>query len=553
MSDSLGTAVLDTAVDLSGLAKGLDKAEAEAGDGADRMGARLKGALGAAVPLAATAAADGVAVLGAALFDASEQASAIKSALGDLPDDQIQKIADGAGLLSARYGVELPETLAAVRTLMQEFGVDSQTALDFVTRGFESGLNSSGDFLDTIGEYSNQFAGGGASAGQFFSTLQTGLASGVLGTDKAADAFKEFGIRLLDGSDATRQALEQLGLAELLDGLRNGTISVADAMPRVQDALRGVDDQIVQSQLGVALYGTQWEDLGASAVLAIDTAQTRTEDLAGSTDTASARLGSLGEIGPRVWQMLSTALIPVAERLLPIIEQHLPTFLRFVTLLSDVGVPVLVVALSILNLALTGLSALMAGDLSAAGRGLAYILDVTLGSAVRGVAGAVEWAVAMAGLQWELFVFGTRMRIQGILDWFFSLPERMAEAGRNWVAGLLLGIRMAWDGFLGSVRDLAGRFLAVFNSSLGNASPSKYARAAMRNFFAGGELGIGDMEPRLIGRVGDLGAATVGALTSLDQSRTSTANVTLNSYSNAPVSSVVSDYNMIKSTIGAGT
>lgn len=553
MAGELGTATLDTAVDLTGLAKGLEEGERQAAAGSGRMGDALKGALGVAASGAGVAAAAGVVALGAALFDASEQAGAIKTALGEIGDESIQAIADGAGLLKARYGVELPEVLTGVRSLMDNFGMSAEDALDFVTRGFEENLNASGDFIDSIGEYATQFANGGADAGEFFSILETGAQAGILGTDKAADAFKEFRLRILDGSDSTAAALAQLGLNtdQILTGLSDGSLSAVDAFGMVTEALAATEDPALRMQAGAALIGSQFEDLGDSVVANLSTTTTSLDDLAGSTEAAADRVGSLGEIGPRLMAEFSASLVPVAERLLPIVQEHMPTFSRFLELLTSVGVPLLIGGLELLNVVLTGLSALMSGDLSAAMRGFhALFLPLQLGA---------------GSLRESLFRFGSSVRdlfsgigesiqerFERLIDWIFGLPGRMAEAGRNFIFGLIRGVGEAWGQFWEDTRQRVFGWIDAFNGWLGNRSPSAKARAAMLNFYRGADLGAAAMEPVLLARGQRMADAMLGPLGSLDASRTDNRSVSMTVYSQAPTSTVVSDLSLATAAIGGG-
>ena len=60
--------------------------------------------------------------------------------------------------------------------------------------------------------------------------LETGLAGGVLGTDKAADLFKEFTLRITDGSKSSEDAL-----GELSGAIGDVSVEVGDArMPASQ-------------------------------------------------------------------------------------------------------------------------------------------------------------------------------------------------------------------------------------------------------------------------------------------------------------------------------
>jgi phage-related minor tail protein len=153
-------------------------------------------------------------------FDVSSATDAIvgiRQNMGDLADDELENVATGVINISDIFGQDLAKTSNAAGALMKQFGLDSQQAMDFVAAGFRDGLNTSDDFLDSIGEYSNQFASLGFTADEFFSIMETGLQAGVLGTDKIADAIKEFGVRMQDGSDTTRDALADL-FAEVGEG-----------------------------------------------------------------------------------------------------------------------------------------------------------------------------------------------------------------------------------------------------------------------------------------------------------------------------------------------
>jgi len=207
---------------------------------------------------------------------------------GDVGDEELKKISEGALVVRKIFDADLNESVNSASALMKNFGLSSDEAFDFIAGGFQKGLNSSGDFLDTIQEYSTQFKDGGATASEFFSVLQTGLAEGVLGTDKAADAFKEFRLRVLDDTKATREALDALGIDadKNFAELSNGTKTVSQSFQEVITAVGKISDPVKRQTALVGLLGTQFEDLGAEAFTAIDTTKTNIEDLKGATDRA---------------------------------------------------------------------------------------------------------------------------------------------------------------------------------------------------------------------------------------------------------------------------
>ena len=183
--------------------------------------------------------------------EAKQSIILISQQLENLTQEGIGKAAIAVEQLAGNFDVTREEVVNAASALTSGFGISSQEAFDFISAGFQKGLNSSDDFLDSIREYSVQFSNAGADAGQFFSLLDTGLQAGVLGTDKAADLFKEFSLRVSDGSDAVKDAGIQLF------GLTNATSLNADAIEKEQDKLRTLQGQLSVASSARANYNSK--------------------------------------------------------------------------------------------------------------------------------------------------------------------------------------------------------------------------------------------------------------------------------------------------------
>lgn len=259
--------------------------------------------------------------------DAATAVTELAKQLGMSADDPaLQTMTENAFRLRDVFGVDVADSINAVKTLTENFGISSAQAFDLLASGYQAGLDSSGDFLDTIGEYSTQFAAGGASAVQFFSALDTGLQGGMLGTDKAADAFKEFRLRIQDGSQLTADSLAAIGLnaEQITAGLSAGTLSVAEVFDMVQAAMIATEDPVVRFNAGVGLLGSQFEDLGEKTILAMDL----TDDWAGGTEGAitslDAKYGSFGDAVSAVWRRLVVSVTPFTDSLLDLVNSAMP-------------------------------------------------------------------------------------------------------------------------------------------------------------------------------------------------------------------------------------
>lgn len=230
-------------------------------------------------------------------------------------EDSLVLAAGSALSIQRVFGDDTSKVISAAAELVKKFGLTYEESFDFITEGYQRGLDASGDFLDSILEYSVQFSNAEADAGQFFSVLETGLQGGVLGTDKAADMFKEFSIRIVDGSKTTQEALGQLGInaQAFVRQITDGNITRAEAFDIITKKLAGLDSQVIQSQAGAGLLGTQFEDLGNKAALGVDTARTKISDLKGAASGLEDQYNTLGKEIDRAMRHLRTSMVNVVR------------------------------------------------------------------------------------------------------------------------------------------------------------------------------------------------------------------------------------------------
>lgn len=264
---------------------------------------------------------------GGSISEATAAVGEARKQLGDLSEGELQDATENAFRLQDAFGTDLSESLNAANVLMNEFGLTQQQAFDFLASGFQQGLNSSGDFLDSIGEYGNLFGDAGFGAEEFFSTLQQGLEGGVLGTDKIADAVKEFQIRFTEGGKDVQTAIQQItgdSWQMFIDEIKSGDSTVAEVMNNVVQQLAQIEDPIERNRLQVALFGTQAEDLGVSFTDGLDEVSTTLEEMAGSIDKVDAKYNNLGAAFEGVKRRVVIAITPITDLLLDWANQVMP-------------------------------------------------------------------------------------------------------------------------------------------------------------------------------------------------------------------------------------
>lgn len=187
------------------------------------------------------------------------------------------------------FGNDPQENIKAVAQLMRTGMVESaEEGFDVLTKGFQSGADKAGDLTDTMTEYGTLFRNLGIDGSTSVGLMSQGLNAGARDADKVADAFKEFSIRAVDGSEGTAAAFEALGLNadDMAQRIGKGGTSARDATQEVLEKLGGVEDPALRAQIAVGLFGTQAEDLGDSLyALDLNTASSDMGDVAGATET----------------------------------------------------------------------------------------------------------------------------------------------------------------------------------------------------------------------------------------------------------------------------
>ena len=251
-------------------------------------------------------------------------------------------------------------SIRAANTMMEQFGTDGTQALSMIAKGYQDGLDYSGELLDSINEYSVHFEKLGLDADDMFKIFKEGADSGAFNLDKVGDAVKEMSIRVLDGSDTTKQGFELLGLNadKMAEKFAAGGDSAKEAFYQTIDALAGLEDPLAQNTAGVDLFGTMWEDLGPEAVTALaeieDGAYDTADAMEGVKDVISDDLGSQFEALKRNVEML---LVPLGKELIPILsqimEEVLPPLLEvlepLIGLIGDLLEPLLTIVSAVLE------------------------------------------------------------------------------------------------------------------------------------------------------------------------------------------------------------
>lgn len=248
---------------------------------------------------------------------------------------QLQALTEDAFALRDAFDYDVPESVRSAKALMDNFGIDGEAAFELIASGAQDNLDFSGELLDSISEYSVQFAKLGYSAEDMFAIFSRGSQNGAFNLDKVGDAFKELSVRVIDGSDTTKEAFEAIGLNanEMTAAFAAGGDAAKTATDTVIKALANTDDALVQNEAGIGLFGTMWEDLGADVILSMQGIEAGAYQTKGALDQIKdVQYDNLADQLQGLWRTVQTdILIPIMEQVMPMLDQ----LIEFVSGLID--------------------------------------------------------------------------------------------------------------------------------------------------------------------------------------------------------------------------
>lgn len=260
-------------------------------------------------------------------FDEVARAMSTIKQVGGLDGKDLESATKNAMALGKTFDMDVNETARATSALMKNFGIDGQKAFDLIAYAAQNGANKNGDLLDTFNEYAVQYQALGFTAEQFAAHLVKGAEDGAFSIDKISDAIKEFNIRAKDGSKSSMEAFAALGLngQKATQMFAAGGQSAQVAFAEVVKRLSEMEDPVARNAAGVALFGTQFEDLEVKALEGFKAIQGSLPQIEGTMQQVSRAISSdLGSQLRIVSRSFMDLLLPAADSAAKAITEQMP-------------------------------------------------------------------------------------------------------------------------------------------------------------------------------------------------------------------------------------
>lgn len=265
--------------------------------------------------------------------DIADSMATVRQNLGEMDDLDLRILTEDALTLRDTFEYDVTESTRAAKAMMDNFGISAKDAFNYIVTGSQNGLNYSGELLDSISEYSVQFAKVGLDADDMFNIFAEGYETGAWNIDKVGDAIKEFSNLVLGGSESTINALKNMGLnvGQVQADVAAGGEKARDAFFEVVTAIAETEDPFRQATEGTAIFGTMWEDLGPEVVTQLANISDGTYDAEGAMDALNDSMSDAQEAEQNMREAQS-ALSDIGESL---VEIGLPALESLSGILSD--------------------------------------------------------------------------------------------------------------------------------------------------------------------------------------------------------------------------
>lgn len=257
---------------------------------------------------------------------------AVKQNLEGLSQTDLVSITEQATQLETIFGSDVSESMRGVNALMQNFGIDAQTAMDYLVAGTQNGLDKTGELGDNLSEYSVKFQEAGYSAEEYFQLLTNGMDNGAYSLDKVNDAINEVTTRLNDGTIGDSIWQYSTKTQELFEAWQNGGATQKEVIESIVGDINNATGQQEQFNLAQTAFGTLAEDNGVKMVASLTSVGNTYDDVSGkasqfaensltSQQKFDSAMRTLQDAFSPISDIFINTATAIAENVTPIIEK----------------------------------------------------------------------------------------------------------------------------------------------------------------------------------------------------------------------------------------
>lgn len=391
---------------------------------------------------------DGV---GESMDSVADAVLTVKKNLGDLSETDLTNLTQQAITLDELYGIDMNETLRGVNSLMQQYGLTAQEAMDYIVVGTQNGLDKTNELGDNLSEYAGKFSQAGYSASEYFQLLDNGLKNGAYNLDKVNDAINEVTTRLVDGTIGESIGSFSTKTQELFTSWQNGGATQKQVIDSIVADIGNCTNQQEALNLAALAFGTMAEDGNLKFITSLTSVGNTYDSVKGSAQGMFDATTTPMQQMESNTRKLQQALVPLGEKLAELANAILPPLVSVITTIGGwferLPGPVqnFVIILGALLAAFTALTPVIAAISVAMGA-----LNISMLPIIAVIAAV---AAAIAGIIAIIQNWGA------ITQWFGELWNTictgigaMVDSLKAWFSNLWTHLQSVWEGICNAVQ-----------------------------------------------------------------------------------------------------
>ena len=273
----------------------------------------------------------------------------VKKNLQDLDQTELTHITEQAITLDELYGIDMNETLRGVNSLMEQYGLTAQDAMDYIVKGTQNGLDKTNELGDNLSEYAGKFAQAGYSTQEYFQLLNNGLDGGAYNLDKVNDAINEVTTRMVNGTiaDSLSQINAETGEVEAGTGgwsqevenvfkqWQQGGATQKQVIDAIVKDIQDTENQQDKLNKAALAFGTMAEDGNAKFIESLTSVGNTYDDVAGSAEDMFDSSTTESQKFEASMRQLEQSLAPLGEALMRLANEIIPPLAAGVQKIAD--------------------------------------------------------------------------------------------------------------------------------------------------------------------------------------------------------------------------
>jgi len=251
-------------------------------------------------------------------------------------DEDISEVTKKAMVLNDILESDIQETIRGIDSLMGNFGLTSEQAMDLMHKGAKKGLNETNDLADVLDEFGQLWKSAGFTAEEMFATMDNGLSNNAYGLSQVNDLIKEMGISMVDGR--TEEYITEFSkkTQNLFKEWQKGKKPQKEVMMSMIADLEKMKNNTEKATLASNLWGGMGEDNALKVLQGLNDVNKEYVNVKGSIEASTIAMQNTPTAKfTKAWRDFQTAFIPIGTKILEFATKHLPKLEKWIAKVSD--------------------------------------------------------------------------------------------------------------------------------------------------------------------------------------------------------------------------